>query len=211
MIGLFDKDVFLKLCCCDLLADFIAAVGLKECYRLASLGSAKSNEKSMRKLLRGLDDETLASAIGRVQDAISNVGQIPDELAEDLDTDEMFLRLTEVESVDVGEAQLVTILQKKIEAGCMITGDKRFLKALSEDVPELWCEVKSSIICFEACLIALVREYGYEYVVKKVSPVSCCDKVLKLVVSGTNSEADFIKVLQSYLPEPPQQDIAPAI
>ena len=45
MIGLFDSDVLIKLCCCNLWSEAITALGISTAYRLPQTSSLLSGDK----------------------------------------------------------------------------------------------------------------------------------------------------------------------
>ena len=70
MIGLFDRDVFLKLCCCGLFDEALAALGVTQPFRLVSTTSTSSNNRILKRTLPGLD---LAPVLSHLAHAIATV------------------------------------------------------------------------------------------------------------------------------------------
>lgn len=197
MIGLFDRDVFLKLCCCNLWLEAVEALGISEPYRLAATSSEKSNRK---KIIKMLGDVDLEDAFLRTQEVVATVPVLPDELVEEIYAAQSFQKLSGIDGIDGGEQVLAAILIAAPEGRVLLSGDKRFVQAFRENLPEYWDALGSSIISFEACMLAVEERYGFEYLLERVHAVKHCDGSLKLAVGYEPIAATFREAMTSYNP-----------
>lgn len=197
MIGLFDRDVFFKLCCCDLWTEALFALGITQPFRLASTSSERSNRRAISGMLRGQDPE---SAIDRAKAALAMVPVLSDDLVEGIESTEEFEALGTIDGIDAGEQQLAAILLRQAEDHIMISGDKRFVRAFRDGLPAEWDKIKGSVISFEACLLAVEAAYGFELLVERAFSARCCDGTLKLALGDPPYRENFVRAMTSYDP-----------
>lgn len=207
MIGLFDRDVFYKLCCCNPFDETVHALGITEPYRLGATSSEGSNRKAVTRLLSGMDPE---EAIERVQSLVLAVPVLSDDLVEDVTATEDYQALGDVDDIDAGEQLLAAILLHRPDGRLLISGDKRFAQAVRSKLPGQWNAIRGSVISFEACLVAVEAIYGFEYLLERVSLPRSCDGSLRLALGANPSREDFLAALASFDPCRPELDHAPA-
>lgn len=198
MIGLFDRDVFLKLACCNLWEEALQALELDGAMRLISTESMVSNRSVIK---RWLPEELRNDAEQRIQALIAEVPTISDELANSRD-EALMARLEGAADVDGGEQLLIAILHASPGDRILVSGDKRFLNALITSYDDVYQAVQSSLISFERCLLAILAQHGFEYVKDRCLPVCRCDGSLRLALGGDPNEHDFVEALRSYDPLP---------
>ena len=115
---------------------------------------------------------------------------------------ELFEQISMFDGIDAGEAVLTTyvaqVLQKDETGGAFIlTGDKRYLKALAEvNLPELQVLFSNRFWCLEQLILRDIREYGFSVVRDKIVPVRDCDKACKAVF-GSGDRATEKNVLEA--------------
>jgi hypothetical protein len=64
----------------------------------------------------------------------------------------------------------------------LVTGDKRFLTSLRQNIPLEFGAAADRIVSFEACLLAVTTRYGFAYVLTRVREVASCDGSLSLAI-----------------------------
>lgn len=197
MIGLFDRDVFYKLCCCDLWTEALFALGVTQPYRLASTSSERSNRRAISGMLPGLDPR---DAIERAQVVTATVPVLSDELVEDIELTEWFEALGAVDGIDAGEQQLAAILLQETDGHLMISGDKRFVRAFRDSLPAEWDRIKGSVISFETCLRAVEATYGFDLILERAFPARCCDGSLRLALGQQPNRENFLIAMESFDP-----------
>ncbi|CAK0750832.1 hypothetical protein CCP2SC5_1710003 [Azospirillaceae bacterium] len=89
------------------------------------------------------------------------------------------------------------VLQREIE-NRLISGDKRFFRALKADCPELFKQLRPSLISFERCLIAVCESKGFAAVHERLRVAKGCDTTLRSAL-GTDGK-EFLQALKSYDP-----------
>jgi hypothetical protein len=197
VIGLFDRDVFLKLCCCNLWFEAIEALGISQPYRLASTSSAKSNRKIIIRRLAHIDPEETAR---RTQDIVNAVPVVPDDLLDGIFKSAAFYELSDIEEIDVGEQVLAAILIDDPSGRVLLSGDKRFVKAFREHLPDRWDILGKSIISFEACILAIEDRYGFDLLLERALPVKHCDESLRLAFGHAPNAESFREAMTSFNP-----------
>lgn len=197
MIGLFDRDVFYKLCCCDLWHEAVAALGITEPYRLAATSSEKSNRKVLSQMLKGLDPELV---IKRTQDIIELVPVLSDDLVEAIYSSDHFQTLSNIENIDGGEQVLAAILMENPDGQMLLSGDKRFVNALKENLPDEWKKIEHSVISFELCLLAIEKMFGFDYLIERIFGAQQCDGSLRIAVGQNPNRENFCAALESFDP-----------
>ncbi|MGO6664817.1 hypothetical protein ACC699_24335 [Rhizobium ruizarguesonis] len=197
MIGLFDRDVFFKLCCCNLWLEAMTALGITQPYRLQSTSSARAN---VRKISKMLGDADPTDAIARATEVVAQVPVLPDEFVEGLVASEGFSALADISGIDEGEQILGAILLNDRDGKILISGDKRFVQALKVERRSFWEKMEGAVISFEMCLLAIEREYGFDYLLARVDPVKHCDNTLRLAIGHTPTKQSFCDALASWDP-----------
>lgn len=197
MIGLFDRDVFLKLGCCDLWHEAVDALGVTQAYRLESTSSEQSNAKIVKRILREVGPE---DALARISAMVAEVPVLADDLLEGLEDSQEYALLDGVEDIDAGEQMLGAILLRDPETQILVSGDKRFVRAFRDHLPDKWVAVSGSVISFEMCLLAIEEVYGFDHLLQRVHPVKHCDGSLNLAIGHQPSADGFKEALASFNP-----------
>lgn len=197
MDGLFDRDVFLKLCCCNLWWESIEALGITNAYRLEATSSARSNRKKIFQMLREVD---LSEAILRTQEIVDVVPVLSDDMVNDIYASEGFNELAGIDDIDGGEQILAAILINSPDGRVLLSGDKRFVQAFRENLPDRWDTLSEAIISFEMCLLAVEAHYGFDFVFERVHPVRRIDGSLNLALGENPTSATFRDALDSFNP-----------
>ncbi|MBY5462055.1 hypothetical protein HFO85_01265 [Rhizobium leguminosarum] len=197
MIGLFDRDVFLKLCCCNLWFEAVDALGVTQPYRLAATSSARSNRKKITQMLGDVDPE---ETLQRTQEIVDAVPVVPDDLIDQIYESAAFQELSDIDGIDGGEQVLAAILIDDPEGRVLLSGDKRFVQAFRENLPDRWDALGDSIISFEACMLAIEDRYGFDFLVERVLPVRHCDGSLRVAVGHQPNAEGFREAMTSFNP-----------
>lgn len=197
MIGLFDRDVFLKLCCCNLWFEAVEALGVTRPYRLAATSSPRSNRKKITQMLVDVDPEEI---IQRTQDIVDVVPVVPDDLIGQIYESAAFQELSDIEGIDGGEQVLAAILIDDPEGRILLSGDKRFVKAFRENLPHRWDALGRSIISFEACMLATEDRYGFDFVFERVLQARHCDGSLRIAIGNEPNAEAFREAMASFNP-----------
>lgn len=197
MICLTDNDIILKLACCDLLSEAIAAVGVT-LADVFVLNSAVHKLLSPKKPGKGKvkqsepEYERLRAFFAAVQ--VIDVAPPPDEQ----------LAFNDVIGIDPGEAVLFSAMG--VYADCILaTSDKRSLIALCGASGEVCLSVrhrlKGRVICFEQTILRIIDRMGFAPVLEKVVPARHCDTGLRAVFgSGLSAtESGVREGLSSYI------------
>jgi len=198
LIGLFDRDVFLKLACCDLWNEALVCLGVTHPYRLASTTSATSTRKVLQ---RRLPASAVDDACVRAAAIVAAVPVLPLEFI--LMGEAWPHRSRLLAEPAIGEdALLASIFFMMQRERVLVTGDKRFLIALRQNVPREFAAQADRIVSFEACVLAVTKRYGFAYVLTRVHRVAACDGSLVLAIGPAErpTEDEFIAALQSYDP-----------
>jgi len=170
-----DNDVVLKLAEYNLLQDVcsVLAVGISE---VIVLDSAKYYFNGLkRKLARGKDVAYSSTGLDRAIEIAENTVQMTSRV--DIDW------ATECDNIDIGEAQLVS---SAIAAGgdsILLTGDKRFIKAVlkTESTKHIASLLRGRIVCLEEIMRSLICNYGIDHIRKAVASAPRCDLGLQIV------------------------------
>lgn len=102
----FDKDVFIKLACCDLWGEVLEALGVTHPYRLAS-ASASGSKTALRRM--DIDDGLRAAATGRLKAMADQVPVVPEGWVAAAVTTPLYNRMSFTEGIDTGEAQIALV------------------------------------------------------------------------------------------------------
>ena len=183
----FDRDVYVKLACCDIWQETLDSLGVTHPYRLASAGPRGARSTLRR---RNLDEEFLSAVANRVERMTATVPVVPAEWLLAARTDERYLRLQDAVGIDQGDAVLALVSLRSDLENRLISGDKRFLKALATDFPDLFKRLRPSLISFERCLMAVCAQHGFDAVRERLRVARGCDGTLALAL-GADGNADF--------------------
>jgi hypothetical protein len=197
VIGLFDRDVFLKLCCCNLWFEAVEALGVTQPYRLQSTSSERANRRKITQMLKNVDPD---EAVQRARAVVATVPALTDELIEAIYASEGYKVLSNVEGIDGGEHVLAAILINEPEGRVLLSGDKRFVDAFRTQRPEQWEVVSNAVISFEMCMLAIEVVYGFDYVLERAMPMKHCDGTLKLAIGDEPTAEAFREALKSFNP-----------
>ncbi|MBY5483244.1 MULTISPECIES: hypothetical protein [Rhizobium] len=197
MIGLFDRDVFLKLGCCDLWHEALAALGVTQAYRLESMSSERSNTRIVKRILGEVGPE---DTLARVSIMVAEVPVLAEGLLDGLEDSQEYALLNGVEDIDAGEQLLGAILLRNPATQILVSGDKRFVRAFRNHLPDRWNAVSESVISFEMCLLAIEGSYGFDFLLQRVHPVKHCDGSLMLALGHEPSAESFREALASFNP-----------
>lgn len=197
MIGLFDRDVFVKLGCCNLWTEAVAALGVTQPYRLPSTNSARSNVKLVTRLLGEVDT---AEAIVRVAGMVADVPVLSDELVDGIEASAAFQQLANIDDIDAGEQLLGAVLLNDPEHRILVSGDKRFVKALRSQLPDQWDAVSGAVISLEMCLMAIEERFGFEFLLERVVGVKHCDGTLRMAIGAEPTREAFLEAMRSFNP-----------
>lgn len=170
-----DNDIILKLAEYDLLHDACSLLDV-ESTKVFVLDSAKYVYADLKKKLqKGERVKPSFQGLDRAIDFVEAAAQITDKA--DIDWVE------DHDNIDVGEAQLASWT---VEAGgetCLLTSDKRFLKALAQANAgeHIFRGLHGRVICLEEVIKALIAELGFDHVRRRVASAPECDTGVQLV------------------------------
>lgn len=170
---LIDTDAFCVLASGRLLDDAVSLFGadLSRCARLPALPHMLRKGRLRKKY-----GDQISGHLIPIADSIPVIDQ-----AEALWID----RLTQVQNIDPGEAQLFALAAEKQLV--VITGDKRALRAL-RDVPGFANALAGRIVVLEAILIALCTRLGPTAVSAQMQPLLTHDSVIRVCFSSGNPD-----------------------
>ena len=195
----FDKDVIIKLACCDLWDDAIEALGVSHPYRLVS-----ATPKGSRTALRRMDipDILRDAAVARLQVIAEDVPVIPAHMAAAAVTTDLYNAKINTENNDPREAELAIVTKKSEYEIKLISGDKRFIQAIEASFPGEFNRLRPVYISFEQCLLAICALRGFENVRERLLAASGCDRTLRLSLGadGQAAEDQFFEGLRSFSP-----------
>ncbi len=192
--GFFDKDVFIKLACCDLWEDVLEVLGVTHPYRLASATAKGSKAALLRKNI-GADCEETLQRLKRMERHALVIAEPKTEEAL-----ELYNRLITTSDIDSGEAQLVVAVLACEQDKKLISGDKRFLRAMLEKFPDELTVLCPSIVTFEQCVLAVCDTKGFEHVRNRLWIARACDGSLRHALGshGGTSYLSFKEGLVSF-------------
>ena len=170
---LLDTDAFCKLGVSGLLLDAVRLLGsdLPACGRLSALPYMLRKGRLRKRYGPDACDHLLSLAL-----------KIPDLVQA---TDTWLARLTTVEAIDSGEAQLFAAAA---EQGLVVmTGDKRALRAL-KDVDGFPNALARRVVVLEAVLIVLCDRLGPDEVRHRVTPLITVDGMISTCFSTRCSD-----------------------
>lgn len=197
MIGLFDRDVFLKLCCCGLWDEALVALGVTQPYRLQSTSSVRANRRKISVMMGAADS---AGALALAERLVAEVPVVSDDLIDGIEVTPGFLELQDVDGIDGGEHLLTAILIHSPDGRVLLSGDKRFITAMRGELPDRWAEVGHFIISFEGCILAIIRQIGFEVIRDRLLAAKNCDGGLRLSIREETDVASFVEAMVSFNP-----------
>jgi hypothetical protein len=199
--ALFDRDVFLKLVACNLWAECLDALGITHPYRLASASvrGAKTPLNRWRP-----PDALRADILQRIEALQGTVPVIPNSWIQDSVQNPLYnaMLAPEQEGIDQGEAQLAVVALSTPAVDVLVSGDKRFIQALRFRYPDVFRQLRESLICFEDCLRAIIERLGLDAIRDRLIVAKGCDSTLNIALGNENhaSQDDFLAALSSYNP-----------
>ena len=196
----FDKDVFVKLGVRDLWEDCLEALQVNRAYRLAA-ASPKGCRTTLRRM--NIADDLQEAAAQRLTAMAEMVPVVPTELAKDAITNDLFNLMIfnlmiETDGIDAGEAELAIAALRSPFDRRLITGDKRVIRALSENFPSEFGDLLPVIVSFEACLLAICEMRTFEAIHDRLIAARDRDGTPRLAL-GHDCAADF-KTFHAALP-----------
>lgn len=174
-----DNDIILKLAEYDLLPDTCSLLGV-DATEVVVLDSAKFIFARMKqKLQAGKDMKRSHHGLDRAiqfAEAAAHLTERADILwADDCD------------NIDIGEAQLASWVVESDDCTCLLTSDKRFLKAIAqaEAGKHIFEGLQGRAICLEEVIKALIALLGFEHVRDKIAASALCDTGMQLVFGSS--------------------------
>ena len=199
LVGLFDRDVVLKLACLGLWDEVLAATGVTRPYRLPSC-SVTGSAPVFRRWLK--DRAVLQAATDRLAAIVTAVPVVDEGPATASRATPSFVDLANTEDIDAGEALLVAMLEAAADPAILLTGDKRFVAALRNHHPARYAALAGRVLSLERCLTLVCQAHGAAFVVERAIPVVTCDGSLRLALGmppGAD-HASFVEALASFDP-----------
>ncbi len=183
----FDKDVFIKLACCDLWADALEALGVTHPYRLVS-ATPTGSKTALRRM--DIPEELRVATKARLATMAVQTPVVPEAWVAAAVTTDLYNSMIATENVDTGEAELAIVAMHCEYDNKLVSGDKRFMAAMSAVFPEEFKRLRPFLISFERCLLAVCERQGFESVRERLLAARGCDRTLKLAL-GSDGLADF--------------------
>lgn len=195
----FDKDVFIKLACCDLWEETLQVLGVTHPYRLVSATVSGSKTALCR---MAIDDDLRAAATERLKAMAKKVPVVPERWVAAAVTTDLYNRMAFTEGVDSGEAQIALVALHCEHDNKLVTGDKRFLKAMAVAFPDEFDKLQPLVVTFERCLLAVCEAKGYEHVRERLITAKGCDGSLKNAIGsdGQASYESFKEAMKNFSP-----------
>lgn len=133
--------------------------------------------------------------------------QLPQIATIEVINTDLFIQLSTLEGIDVGEAILTSymtqVLQKEEGSQAFIfTGDKVFLKALAKvNLPIIQTSFTHRFWCLEQLIHKDIDHYGFEPTRAKIVPVQECDKAIKAVFGSgmASTPENSLPTLNNYI------------
>lgn len=193
----FDKDVFIKLACCDLWEETLEVLGVTHPYRLAS-ATASGSKTALRRM--AIDDDLRAAATERLKNMAEQVPVVQAGWVSAAVTTDLYNRMSFTDGIDTGEAQIALVALHCEHDNKLVTGDKRFLAAMADTFPGEFERLKPVVVTFERCLLAICEAKGYEHVKERLIAAKGCDGSLRHAVGsdGQANDESFKKAMLSF-------------
>lgn len=195
----FDKDVFIKLACCDLWDEALEALGVTHPYRLAS-ATASGSKTALRRM--AIDDGLRAAASERLKTMAEQVPVVPGGWVATAVTTDLYNKMTFTDGIDTGEAQIALVALHCEHDNRLVTGDKRFVTAMAGAFPGEFERLRPLVVTFERCLLAICEVKGYEHVRERLAAAKGCDGSLRSALGsdGSASYESFREAMLSFNP-----------
>lgn len=170
---LIDTDIFCKLAIGECLDDTMGLFGVDVfgCGRLSALPHMLRRGKLRKNLGDQICDELIPIA--------ESFPALVQPSAVWLD------RLTTVQTIDPGEAQIFALAAEK--GIVVVTGDKRALRSL-KDIPAFTDALAGRIVVLEAVLFVLCGRLGSVEIRRRVQRLLSHDKMVNVCLSPNNSD-----------------------
>ena len=173
---LVDTDVFCKLSVSGLFFKAIDLLGadLTECGRLPALPYMLKKGR-----LRTMYGPAVCDELVPVAHSMPSMSIVDDS------NDVWLDKLTSVQSIDPGEAQLLAM--GAATEFLVMTGDKRALRALKgiADLPHL---LSGRIVVLETVLVALCDRFGPDKIRQCIQGLAAADTVVQICFSSSNTD-----------------------
>lgn len=195
----FDKDVYIKLACCDLWEETLEVLGVTTPYRLAS-ATASGAKTALRRM--AIDEALRAETMERLKRMAEQVPVVPEGWVAAAVTTDLYNRMSFTAGIDTSEAQIALVALHCEHDNKLVTGDKRFVVAMANEFPDEFARLKPLILTFERCLLAICEAKGYEQVRERLVTAQGCDGSLKNAV-GSDRQANyesFKEAMESFSP-----------
>lgn len=193
----FDRDVFIKLACCDLWNEALTALGVTHPYRLAS--ATRKGSKNVFRNKPEVPDALRTETLNRVETMAETTPVLPKDWTDAIVGTDIYNSMLDTSGIDPGEAQLALIALNSSFDNRLVTGDKRFIKAMAEAFPEEFDKLRPRLITFEACLLKICKTIGFAAIRDRLIAARGIDGTLRnaLGSQNQNSEEDFYEGLRS--------------
>jgi hypothetical protein len=193
MKALLDTDAFCKLGIGGILEEAVRLLGseLIECSRLPALP-----HMLRRGRLRKTYGSQACDSLAAIADDIPTLVQAADTWLE---------KLTAIESIDPGEAQIFAAAAD--HGDFVVSGDKRALRAL-RNVEGFPAALTGRIVVMEAILFALCNSLGSDEIRRRVQSLMAADQMVSICFSDPKS--DPLEGLRSYF-ENAITEVAPLV
>jgi len=201
---LADSDLVIKLVTLELFDKALNCLNLQnDPYVLKSTLNKLENDQKKKSEGRYVKNSNVDYE--KVIPVFKRLPHIPENLPQDSDFDiDLFSTLKSTENIDKGEAILTTVAISKIDAGenvQILTGDKRFIKALALfENADVINKLNGKIWCFEQVFLKTIERYGFDAVKKLALPNKDCDGVIRNILE-LNSANKSLNKLHAYIEE----------
>jgi hypothetical protein len=200
-----DNDVLQKLATFDLFDETIALFGAST-SEINILTTAKHKfQQDWDNVKAGKHRDPEAQFVN-YERTVGLAKMLPQIVESEIDID-LFNQLSTFENIDQGEAILTAhvaqFLRKEgIGEAFILTGDKRYLKALAPvTIPIIESLFSHKFWCLEQLILWNIDAYGFESVRDKVVSERDCDKALKVVFGSgeLSTAANALDALNNYI------------
>jgi hypothetical protein len=193
----FDRDVYIKLVCCDLWNEALAALGVTHPYRLAS--ATRKGSKNVFRNKPEVPDALRDETFERLEIMSKATPLLPEDWVSAAVSSDLYNAMKNIDKIDSGEAELAVVALICSVENRLVTGDKRFIKAMAEAFPEELDKLRPRLITFEACLLAICKTIGFAAIRDRLIAARGIDGTLRnaLGSQNQNSEEDFYEGLRS--------------
>lgn len=166
-IWFVDNDIILKLAAYNLFWEAITKLSVKQ-ENIRILPTAEQVFSRNRRLSTQYTDKTIQRAL-QIAKACTSINQY--SIAE-------YESLVAEEGIDAGEALLVAATQTEVDY-LLITGDKRFIKALaSSQLVDLKQRLNKRIICLEQLILNLINVSDFDKICRRIVSAEDCDETI---------------------------------